>query len=51
MQIIIIWIIQYFSLKFIPCKFYIWKIVKTKFLSLVFKKGNFDCEYAMNQFI
>jgi hypothetical protein len=28
-----------FSLKFIPCKFYIWKITKTKFLKLVFKKG------------
>jgi hypothetical protein len=32
MKMIIIWIIQYVSLKFIPFKLYIWKIVKTKSL-------------------
>ncbi len=32
--------------KFIPFNFYIWKIVKTKSLSLVVKKCYFDCEYA-----
>jgi hypothetical protein len=39
MQIIIILIIQYFSLKFIQCRFYIWKITKTKSLSIVSKRG------------
>jgi hypothetical protein len=38
MQIIIIWIIKYFSLKCIPCRFYIWKVAKTKSLSHVLKK-------------
>jgi len=35
-----------FSLKFIPFRFYIWKIAKTKSLSLVSKKGYPNCEYA-----
>ncbi len=47
MKIIIILIIQYFSLKFIPFRFYIWKITKTKSLSLVSKKGYPNCEYAL----
>jgi hypothetical protein len=51
MQIIIIWIIQYFSLKFISCRFYIWKIAKTKSLSPEFKKGYLDCEYAQTHVI
>jgi hypothetical protein len=49
MQIIIIWIIKYFSLKFIPCRFYIWKIAKTKSLSHVFKKEYLNYEYAHEQ--
>jgi len=46
MKIIIIWIIQYLSLKFIPFKFYVWKIAKTKSLNHVSKKGYHDCEYT-----
>jgi len=46
MKIIIIWIMQYFSLKFIPFSFYIWKIVKTKSLSPVVKKWYLDCQYV-----
>jgi hypothetical protein len=39
MQMIIIWIIQYVSFKFIPCKFNIWKTTKTKSLRLCPKSG------------
>jgi hypothetical protein len=46
MKIIIIWIIQYLSLKFILLRFYFLKIAKTKSLNLVSKKGYPDCEYA-----
>jgi len=49
MQIIIIWIIKYFSLKFIPCRFYIWTIAKTKSLSHVLKKEYPNYEYAHEQ--
>ncbi len=40
-QIIIIWIIQYFSLKLISFRFYIWKISKIKSLNPMSKNG--DC--------
>jgi hypothetical protein len=46
MKIIIIWIIQHLSLKFIPFRFYIWKIGKIKSFSLVIKKRYPNCEYA-----
>jgi hypothetical protein len=46
MKITIIWIIQYFSFKFIPIRFYIWKIAKTESLNLVVKKWYPNCEYA-----
>jgi hypothetical protein len=39
-------IIKYFSLKFIRCRFYIWKIAKTKPLSHVSKKEGRNHEYA-----
>ncbi len=45
-KIIIILIIQYLPLKFIPFRFYIWKITKTKSLNPMSKKGYLDCEYA-----
>jgi hypothetical protein len=48
MKHIVIGIIQYLSLKFIPFGFYIWKIVKTKSLSLVVKKWYLDYEYAQS---
>ncbi len=47
-KLIIIWIIQYLSFKFIPFRFYIWNIVKTKSLSLVVKKWYPEYEYAQN---
>jgi hypothetical protein len=37
MKMIIIWIIQYLSFKFISFRFYIWKIAKTKSLNHVSK--------------
>jgi hypothetical protein len=43
---IIIWIIQYFSLKCIPFRFCIWKIAKTKPLNPMAQKWYLDCEYA-----
>jgi hypothetical protein len=46
MKMIIISIIQYLSLKFIYFRFYVWKIIKTKSLSPVFKNGYPICEYA-----
>ncbi len=46
MKIIIILIIQYLPLQFIPFIFYIWKIGKIKSFSLVVKKWYHDCEYA-----
>jgi len=39
-KINIILIIQYFALKFIPCRFYILKIAKKNFLSCVQKMIN-----------
>jgi hypothetical protein len=47
MKIIIIWIIQYLSLKFILFRFCIWKIAKPKSFNLVAKKWYPDCEYAL----
>ncbi len=35
-----------FSLKFIPFRFYIWKIAKTKSLNFVSKNEYPNCEYA-----
>ncbi len=35
-----------FSLKFIPCRVYIWKIAKRKSLNPMYKKGYPDYEYA-----
>jgi len=46
MKMIIIWIIQYLSLKFISFRFCIWKITKTKSFNLVVKKWYPNCEYA-----
>jgi len=40
---------QIFLLKCIPCKFYIWKITKTKSLSHVLKKEYLNYEYAHEQ--
>ncbi len=42
---------MYFSFKFIQCRFYIWKITKTKFLNLVSKKGypNFEYDQTMEK--
>jgi hypothetical protein len=45
-EFIMIWIIQYLSLKFIPFKFCIWKIAKTKSLNHVAKQWYHDCESA-----
>jgi hypothetical protein len=42
MKIIIIWIIQYLSLKFIPFRFYIFNIAKIKSLSPMVKKWYLD---------
>jgi hypothetical protein len=51
MKIITIWIIQYLSLKFIPFRFYIWNMAKTKSLSLVVKKWYPNYEYALENLI
>jgi hypothetical protein len=51
MKIIIISIIQYLSFKFIPFRFYIWNMAKTKSLSLVVKKWYPNCEYASENLI
>jgi hypothetical protein len=47
MQMIIIWIIQYFSLIIIPCKLYIWKIAETKSFNFVSRKWYPNREYAL----
>jgi hypothetical protein len=48
MKTIILWIIQYLSLKFIAFRFCIWKIAKTKYLSPMVKKWYPDCVYALH---
>ncbi len=45
---LLILFIQYFSLKFIPYTFYIWRITKKIFLSHVLKNGNYEYAHHTN---
>jgi hypothetical protein len=49
MKITIISIIQYYSIKFIPCRFYIWKMIKKMALKPMSKKGYSNFIYALDQ--
>jgi hypothetical protein len=46
MKINIIWIIQYFALQIISCRFYIWKVAKTKFFNHVSKQWHPNHEWT-----